>query len=234
MDGAVRHRRGSHLPRHHRRREVLRGRAGPGQRPVHLAGWARHLGRGLVRGGGRLYRRPTAGGEVRRAGRRAGAGHRARPGRRTLRQLVQPGAVRPPHRPPLGTGDLPRAPAGGLWVLRDLPPDVPLRVAVERRGRGPGDLGGPPLPARPRTRVRGLRRGVLHGAGVDRDAAHRPGGCRRRPGSEAERLDLDRGVRVRGRLLRLVRAPPSWPGAVGATRRRSGGRGRDVTDTVEP
>ena len=67
--------------------------------------------------------------------RRDRPGHRARPGHGPLGQLVQPGAVRPPDRPALGPGDRPRAPSGRLRAVRDLPPDVPLRVDLVRRRR---------------------------------------------------------------------------------------------------
>ena len=74
-----------------------------------------------------------------------------RPGDRPLGQLVQPGAVRPADRPAVGPGDRRRPPAARLRGLRDLPPDVPLRVPVEPgRVRRP-DLARPPLPLRART-----------------------------------------------------------------------------------
>ena len=55
---------------------------------------------------------------------------RARAGDRTVGQLLQPGAVRTADDAAVGPRDRPRAPAGRLRALRNLPSDVPLRVAV--------------------------------------------------------------------------------------------------------
>ena len=82
-----------------------------------------------------------------------------------LGQLVQQRALRRPHRPAVGAGDLrvgrrpggarPRRPAGRARLL---PPDVPLRAAVEPRRRRLRDLGRPPVPARARPGLRPVRR----------------------------------------------------------------------------
>ena len=74
----------------------------------------------------------------------AAPGTAAGPGDRPLGQLLQPGALRRPHHAAVGAPDRRRQPqlpgrhAGG----HALPPDVPLRVPVEPRGRadpaGPG------------------------------------------------------------------------------------------------
>ena len=57
-----------------------------------------------------------------------------RPGDRPVGQLLQPGAVRSPDRPALGVGGRCRDGAGGgLPAGHDVPPDVPLRVAVQLR-----------------------------------------------------------------------------------------------------
>ena len=69
----------------------------------------------------------------RRRGDLRGAVHPARPGDRTVGQLVQPGAVRAPDRPAVGAGDRRRAPPRRVRPGHDVPPDVPLRVAVELR-----------------------------------------------------------------------------------------------------
>ena len=53
-----------------------------------------------------------------------------------LGQLVQPGVVRTAHHAAVGAGDRRRVPAGRLRGVRHLPPDVPLRAAVEPRGGG--------------------------------------------------------------------------------------------------
>ena len=56
-----------------------------------------------------------------------------------------------------------------------VPPDVPLRDALEPgRGRA-GHLGRPAVPARPRPGLRALRRVLLPRPALDRAAAHRPG-----------------------------------------------------------
>ena len=105
--------------------------------------------------------------------RRAGARRPGRPGDRPLGQLVQPGALRQAHRPALGARDRPAVPATRLRGLRDLPPDVPLRVRVEPPRLRRHHLARPALPARPRAGARALRDGLHPRPRLDRDAAHR-------------------------------------------------------------
>ena len=75
---------------------------------------------------------------------------------RPLGQLVQPGAVRQADGPAVGAAH--HASHGRPATPGYVPPDVPVRVAVVRRRRGPGDLGRPPLQARPRAGLRAVRR----------------------------------------------------------------------------
>ena len=59
------------------------------------------------------------------------AGAAAGPGHRPVGQLVEPGAVRPADRPAVGARGLARqGRRRGLPARHDVPPDVPLRVAV--------------------------------------------------------------------------------------------------------
>ena len=76
------------------RRRPTSATAAPGPRPLHLAGRPRHLGRDRARRGRRLDRLPAPRHPAAGLRRRAGAGHRARPGHRPARQLLQPGALR--------------------------------------------------------------------------------------------------------------------------------------------
>ena len=110
------------------------------------------LGRGapgMVGPAGGVARRPGRVGRHRdgHAGRRAGTapprrGCRALHGRgragapggagdRAARQLLQPGAVRPPDHPAVGDRDRPGAPARPVRRVRDVSPDVPLRTDLE-------------------------------------------------------------------------------------------------------
>ncbi len=81
-------------------------------------------------GGGRVgvqaSRHRSCGG--RRTGRAVAA---ARPGHRSLGQLVEPGALRQAHDPALGAANRQRQDPRGLRTGHHLPPDVPVRVAVE-------------------------------------------------------------------------------------------------------
>ena len=126
-----------------------RGRSGPGcttsspigscfdgrprRHPEDLGGRAGDSRRADRRHPGRDVGGPPARHRRRRRGDVRGPVHPPRPGDRTVGQLVQPGAVRPAHRPAVGAGDRRRAPARRLRVGDDVPPDVPLRVAVEPR-----------------------------------------------------------------------------------------------------
>ncbi len=196
---ALRPGRWSPLPRDHRLPALLRRGPQLGRRLQDLGGRTRHLGRHRARRGRCLDRLSPARNPAAGLGGRPGPRYRAGPGLRTLGQLVQPGAVRPGHRAAVGGGDL-RGPEPGR---RDLPPDLPVRVAVVHRCRAPGPLGRPPLHARPRTGLRPVRRRVLRRPRLDRVHARRRGAPH--PGRPAERLDLDRRLRAGGRL----------PGAVG-------------------
>ena len=77
------------------RREPYFGDGGdPVHAALHLAGRPRHLGRHRARRRRRLDRLPAPRHPAAALRRRAGAGHRARPGHRPARQLLQPGALR--------------------------------------------------------------------------------------------------------------------------------------------
>ena len=138
LGGAVRPRRRPALPRDHRLRPLLR--RGP-QRvggALRLARRPRHLGRD------RAGRRSASCIGARLKGIRMlpvhgrdGARRAGRPGDRPLGQLVQPGAVRQADRPAVGPGDRRRRTGrrGLRRPVRDVPPDVPLRVPVGARRR---------------------------------------------------------------------------------------------------
>ena len=89
---------------------------------------------------GRHPRRAVAGQAPRpvdaRRRRRRRPGAAARPGDRAARQLVEPGAVRQPDDAAVGAGDRPGAPhpeRRHLSRRHAVPPDVPVRGAVEPR-----------------------------------------------------------------------------------------------------
>ncbi|CAA9375354.1 MAG: Prolipoprotein diacylglyceryl transferase, partial [uncultured Nocardioides sp.] len=225
VGGAVRDRRRAALPRPHRLGELLRRGRRPRRGPLRLAGRPRHLGSDRARRRRRLHRCPPRRSGVPSAGRRAGTRDHPGPGDRPAGQLVQPGAVRPPHRPALGAGDPRRDEAPcRLRAVRDLPPDLPLRGPVEPRGPRPAAVGRPPVPHRPRPVVRALRRGVLLRPGVDRGAADRPRAGRRRLRPAPQRLDEHPAVPARRRVLRGVRAPASRPRAARPARGWTGAR----------
>ena len=130
--------------------------------------------------------------------------------------------------PAVGPGDLParrplhraagraRGCGAGPHADRDRAPHVPLRAAVEPRGRRTRRVGRPALPARPRPRVRRLRRGLHGGPVLDRDDAHR----HRHP---RVRRHPDQRGRIRRRVPRrrgLPRARPQTPRGARAPRRR--------------
>ena len=93
-----------------------------------------------------------------------------------LGQLVQPGALRQAHRRCPGALEIDPAhrPAAAYAAVRDVPPDLPLRVGLGPRRRGAGDLGRPAVPARPRPGVRALRDGLHRRPRLDRVPPHRP------------------------------------------------------------
>ena len=65
-----------------------------------------------------------------------------------LGQLVQPGAVRQARPTCRGRVKIDPRTARSGYSTGDLPPDLPVRVAVVHRRRGPGHLGGPAVQAR--------------------------------------------------------------------------------------
>ena len=158
----------------------------------------------------------------------------ARAGHRAARQLLQPGAVRPPHRPAVGAArSTPRTGPSGYadqatyhpTFLYELLWNVGVAALViwaDRRFR----LG-------PRPGLRPVRRGVHRRPVLDRGAAHRPGA--RHPRPAAERLDQPAGLPRRGRLLRGQRPAAARPrdarGARGPPARpRSGRRAAERAD----
>ena len=116
--------------------------------------------------------------------------------------------------------------------VADRAPDVPLRAAVEPRGRRARGLGRPAVPAGPRPRVRACTSPATRaGRFVDRADAHRP-----RPrtsfGAADQRLGLDPRVPRRDRVpgprqtARTARGPGGDPGHRAAGRGRRGRAGR--------
>ena len=136
-------------------RAVLRrGRRRPDRRAEDLAGRPGDLGRDHGRPVGGVVLLPPPRHPAPAARRRPGPVPAARADPRSLRQLLQPGAVRAAHRPALGPRDRHGAPAVRLRAVHDVPSHVPLRGAVEpRRDRGAA-LGRPTVPARLRPGVR--------------------------------------------------------------------------------
>ncbi len=87
-------------------------------------------------------------------------GHRAGPGHRPMGQLLQPGVIRRAHRTALGPDHRSAEPARRVQPIRDLPPDVPVRVDLDARGRrGPG-VGRSAVPHGPRPGIRSVRAAV--------------------------------------------------------------------------
>ena len=110
------------------------------------------------------------------------------------------------------------APARRLRAVRDLPPDVPLRVPVEPRRHGPRWSGPTAGSGSVRPRVRALR-DDLHGRSrLDREPADRHHRARQRARAALGRLDVDHPVRARGGVLPLVAARPSRSGVVAVRR----------------
>ncbi len=145
----------------------------PDCRALRLARWPRDLGWHRPRRGRRCHRRPPEEDQALADAGCAGAGGLGRPGHGSVGQLVQPGTLRPSDGSAVGAGDRRRASTARVRRVRDVPPDLPLRVSVEPcRVRVP-DVGGPAIPTRPRSGG-GAVRHELHGrSGVDRGAAHR-------------------------------------------------------------
>ena len=164
---------GAALPRDHRLADVLRARRRPGRRAVRLAGRARDLGR-ASRSAASAPGSAAAGAAspLTAFADAVAPGIVARPGDRPARQLVQPGALRR-ARPRCRGGsrsDRRVDPATGVTDnldgvavdrrRRDRAPDLPLRAAVEPRGRRAGRRGPTAASASARPGVRALRRGL--------------------------------------------------------------------------
>ena len=176
---ARRHRRRAPLPRDHELEHGRRRVVGAVRR---LGGRPRRLGRHRPGRARRRLGREALGRERLRVHGRGSARAPARAGDRAVGELLQPGAVREADRPALVRGDLARQPSGRLLALRDLPPDLPLRVAlVPARGRRPAP-GRPAVqpeaagPLRPLRHVV-LRRPLRHGAPAHRRGARVPRTC---------------------------------------------------------
>jgi hypothetical protein len=109
---------------------------------------------------------------------------------------------------------------------RGLPPDVPLRAAVEPRRRGAARLGRPPLEARGRPGLRAVRRRLRGGPALDRGAAHRRRGVPARPAAQPVRHGRAAGRR-RGvpRRAPQARARAAGRGAARGRRRCRGAPG---------
>ena len=120
------------LPRDHRLPAVRRP---PRAHRADLEGRARDLGRGDRRRGRGVDRRPPPQHGVRRHRRLDRPRARVRAGDRPVGQLVQPGAVRRTVDAAVGGRDRPCAPSGRIRAVRDVPTDLPLRVAVVPRAR---------------------------------------------------------------------------------------------------
>ena len=218
-----------------------------------------HLGGDRVRRGRRLDRLPVLQGAAVRLRRLGRARHRRRAGHRPARQLLQPGAVRrarPRCRGGWRSSSAPRAgwpAASRLDGVCEFPTDyikatpevlcgvyqptflyeILWNLAVAAR-RGAGR---PPVQARRRPGVRGLRRRLHAGPDLDRDAPDRP----RQPHLRAadQRLHLGHRVPRRGAVPDPAPAPSAarirrWSGArtgpARATRRPPRIRRREPTD----
>ena len=142
--------------------------------------------------------------------------HPARPGDRSVGQLVQPGAVRPTDGPALGAGDRRRAPARRVSARHDVPSDVPLRVAVEPRPVRGAVVDRRALAAAPRQPDGRLRRRLRRRPVVGREPAHRPGQRGGRPARQP--VDGHPRHRRRRRLHRVGDPPRRRHLAAAATR----------------
>ena len=108
---AVRPGRRPALPRDDRLAALLRGGPEPDHRAVRLARRPRGLGGDRPRRLRVVARRADQGHQAAAAARRDGSRRAGGAGDRALGQLVQPGALRPAHRPAVGAGDRRRPPA---------------------------------------------------------------------------------------------------------------------------
>jgi hypothetical protein len=176
LGGRVRDRRRPHLPRHH---ELERGSGQVVGTLRGLAGWARRLGRDPVRLHRGRDRHPPIGAERSALRRRRRPRPAGRAGDRPPRQLVQPGAVRQAHEPPLGAEDRPGAPAAAVRALGHVPPDLPLRADLRPRHGRSADRDREPVPDPAARAVRALRvllhvRAHARGAAAGRPSHHFP------------------------------------------------------------
>src|SRR5699024_10703092 len=135
-----------HLPRQHAFPGLLRPRPQSVERlrtrvrVGDLGGRDRDLRLPHRRHPGRLDHVPPARTEADHPARRSGSRPHPRPSLRTLRQLVQPGALRPADHPALGAGDRPGQSGDPARHSpgHPVPPDIPLRgdLAQPRRRFG--------------------------------------------------------------------------------------------------
>ncbi len=236
--GRPRRRLGSHLPRRglgrrgrHRRSAALPPRyeleRGPGRvvgAVRRLGGRPRHLGRDCRRRPRRRPGRAPVGSERPGPPRRCGARPPRRSGDRPRRQLVEPGALRQADGRRVGARDRLGSAPGRVHLRRDLPPDVPLRGALESRRRGASAPARPPHPLPAARALRALHR-PLHGLPfLPREPAHRPFQGVARPARE--RVGRGRALRRVGALLRLVAVPTGPPRPRARTRPRQSRRRR--------
>ena len=206
VGGALRDHRWSPLPRGDRLAAVLRsGRLRRHRRAAHLGRRLGHLGRGLARCARCVDRGTSPRCRAATHRRCHRPGHCARSGDRTLGQLVQPGTLRGPHLSAVGPADRPAAPARRIRGVRDVPPHVSLRVALDARCCTGPHLGRQALHDGAWPGVRALRPALLPGSWVDRIPADRHG--QHHPGRAPQCLDLDPGGPRCPRLPHRVGAP---------------------------
>ena len=183
--------------------------AQPAVGALHLGGRHRDLRRPHRRRDRRLARLPVDRHPLLDLRRRPRPRPAARAGDRPLRQLVQPGAVRPADRPAVGSRDRqrqPRVPAGPR-PGHAVPPDVPLRGHLERPRRARAAVGRPPLPAAVGPPVRAS---TWSGTAPDASCGSRSASTERdhpRPAHQRLGRDLRRHPRHRD-LLRAEAASP--------------------------
>ena len=168
---------------------------------------------GALLGGalGAVDRRAPGGRSAARDARLRGARRGARAGARPLRQLLQPGALRRPDEPAVGARDRPEHRPAQYLDDADVPPDVPLRVALEpARDGGAAARRAALAPPGRRLRARALPRAVFARALLRRGPARRSGPRDRAVAAQPG----GRGRRLRARARR-TRAPASAAAAGG-------------------
>ena len=235
--GARRPHRRQALPRHHElrpaQRRVVRALRDLGGRPRDLG--RRPGGRPGGRVGHEAPRRERAGDDGRRRPRDPGrAGHRA------AGQLLQSGALRRPDEPAVGARRRPVVPPGRLAGRRRVPPDLPLRDAVELRRGHPDRLAREAVQPAAAGRLLPVRDRLLRRPHLVGGPARRPGPPV--PGAAAQLLGGARRAARRGRRPALVAAalaageravpaphrphPEGPPRPVGSVPRTTGGRAK--------